>query len=483
MKKNNKILSNKISRFYDGIAKNRKKWLKKGSAFHKEDSLNIKELILPNSSILELGCGTGNLLKSLKPSYGVGIDLSKEIIKEAKKNNRGLKFIQGDIAKLSNTLKKKEKFDYIILSDTIGYLDDIQASLEGLHEFCNKETRVIISYYSPLWSPIFSLATFFKFKMPEVQTQLLNLTYIKSFLKISNFDVVRFKKKILIPVNLLGLGRIVNRYLATIPIFSFFCLRQYVVARSLECLNKSKYKSASIIIPCKNEKGNIESAIKRLPRFSNKMEVIFIEGDSTDNTWEKIQLIKKKYSNTKSGFTIKSYKQKGKGKAEAVFFGFEKASNEILFILDADLTMPPEELPKFWRKIVSGEAEYVNGTRLIYPMDNDAMRFLNFLANKMFSLLFSWILSQRYTDTLCGTKVLSKHNYNKIKIKNEDLGKFDPFGDFFIIFGSSRMCLKMCEIPIRYKARSYGETQISRFSHGYMLIKMVLFAYFKIKAI
>jgi ubiquinone/menaquinone biosynthesis C-methylase UbiE len=483
LKDKHNSFSKKISSFYDGIAVNRKKWIEKGSSFHREDRLNLKELILPKSKILELGCGTGALLKSLNPSYGVGIDLSKKIIKEANKNNKGIKFLQGDISNLKKFLSEKEKFDYIILSDTIGYIEDIQTTLESLHIFCHKETRVIISYYSPLWSPIFSLATFLKFKMPEIKTQLLNLQDIKSFLKISNFDVVRVEKKILSPIRLLGIGRIINRYLATLPIFSFFCLRQYVIARSLNNIGKAKFSSASIIIPCKNEQGNIEAAIKRLPIFSKDIEVIFIEGNSSDKTWEKIQLVKKKYSNIKKGFTIKSFKQKGKGKAEAVFYGFEKASKEVLFILDADLTMPPEELPKFWNKIISGEAEYVNGTRLIYPMDNDAMRFLNYLANKTFSIIFSWILSQRYTDTLCGTKVLTKKNYEKIKLKNSDLGNFDPFGDFFIIFGSSRLCLKMCEIPIRYKARSYGETQISRFSHGFMLVKMVLFAFFKIKAI
>ncbi|MDC3024319.1 glycosyltransferase [Alphaproteobacteria bacterium] len=483
MKQKQNNFSNKISTFYDGIAKTRKKWIEKGSSFHMEDRLNLKELILPKSRILELGCGTGYLLKSLDPSYGVGIDLSKEMIKEANRDNKGINFIQGNISNLDNHLSKKEKFDYIILSDTIGYIEDVQTTLESLHEFCNKETRIIISYYSPLWSPIFSLATLLKFKMPEINTQLLNLQDIKSFLKISNFDVVRIEKKILLPISLLGIGRIINRYLATLPLFSFFCLRQYVIARSLTKVNDHKYNSASIIIPCKNEQGNIENAIKRLPRFSKRMEVIFVEGNSSDKTWEKIQLVKRKYNRKGTDLSIKSFKQKGKGKAEAVFFGFEKASNEVLFILDADLTMPPEELPKFWQKIKYGEAEYVNGTRLIYPMDNDAMRFLNYLANKMFSILFSWILSQRYTDTLCGTKVITKENYTKIKIKNKDLGNFDPFGDFFIIFGSSRLCLKMCEIPIRYKARAYGETQISRFSHGFMLIKMVIFAFFKIKAI
>ncbi|MEC8100065.1 MAG: glycosyltransferase [Pseudomonadota bacterium] len=483
MKKNSKNASRKISSFYDGLAKSRKNWLKKSSAFHKEDRLIFNEFIMPKSKILELGCGTGNLLKSLNPVYGVGIDVSKEIIKEAKKENKGINFIQGDISNLSSLLPKREKFDYIIMSDTIGYLEDVQTTLEILHNFCNKKTRLIISYYSPLWSPIFSLATLMKFKMPEIKTQLLNLNDIKNFLQISKFDVVRVEKKILSPLKIFGLGRILNRYIATLPFFSFFCLRQYVVARSLESIDKENIKSASIIIPCKNEEGNIEAAVNRLPRFTKNLEVIFIEGNSTDNTWKKIQYVKNKFNNNKSGLTIKSFKQKKSGKAEAVFFGFEKAKNQVLFILDADLTMPPEELPKFWRKIVSGEAEYVNGSRLIYPMDNDAMRFLNYVANKIFSILFSWILSQRYTDTLCGTKVLTRENYEKIKTKNKDLGDFDPFGDFFIIFGASRLCLKMNEIPIRYKARAYGETQISRFSHGFMLIKMIIFAFFKIKAI
>ncbi len=483
MKKTKNNSSNKISRFYDRLAKNREKWIKKSSFFHREDSLNFKEFIVPGSKVLELGCGTGNLLKSINPKYGVGIDISKKIIDEARKGSEEIKFIHGDISKLSKIIFNEEKFDYIILSDTIGYLEDIQTTLESLHKFCKKETRLIISYYSPMWSPIFSLATLFKFKMPEIKTQLLNLNDIKNFLDIANFDVVRLEKKILFPINFFGFGRLINRYLATLPILSFFCLRQYVIARSLEKASKVQYKSASIIIPCKNEEGNVEAAIKRLPIFSNKLEVIFIEGNSTDKTWEKIQLVQKKYKNNKSELSIKSFKQKGKGKSDAVFYGFEKATNEVLFILDADLTMPPEELPKFWKKISKGEAEYINGTRLIYPMDNDAMRFLNYLANKIFSILFSWILSQRYTDTLCGTKVLTKKNYEKIKIKNKDLGNFDPFGDFFLIFGSSRLCLKMNEIPIRYKARSYGETQISRFSHGFMLIKMVVFAFFKIKAI
>ena len=486
MKKNAKVKStmpNKVETFYDKIAVSRKRWIKKSKSFHQEDLLMLKEFTFKQSKVLELGCGSGQLLNSLQPSYGLGVDISKEIIKQAKKNYKDLNFIHGDISKIKNLIKKNIKFDYIILSDTIGYLQDIQTTLEQLHMYCNKNTRIIVSYYSPLWSPIFSLATFFKLKMPDIETHLLNLTDIKNFLTISNFEVVRTEKKILTPVNLLGLRRFINRFLAPLPIFSFFCLRHYIIARSIPEAKKELPSSSSIIIPCKNEMGNIEAAVKRLPKMGNKMEVIYIEGNSSDGTWQKIQEIQKKYNSKQNSFTIRSYKQNKKGKAEAVFYGFKKAKNEVLFILDGDLTVSPEELNKFWQKIASGDAEYVNGSRLVYPMDDKAMQFLNFIANKVFSILFSWLLSQKYTDTLCGTKVLTRDNFLRIEKKNKDLGDFDPFGDFFLIFGSSRLALKMCEIPIRYKARVYGSTQISRFSHGFMLIKMVIFAFFRIKAI
>ncbi len=486
MIKNKKAESNmasKVESFYDKMAASRKRWIKKSKTFHQEDLLMLREFTFKRSKVLELGCGSGQLLNSLCPSYGLGIDISKEIIKQAKKNYKDLDFIHGDIADVKHLIKKSIKFDYIILSDTIGYLQDIQTTLEQLHIYCNKNTRIILSYYSPLWSPIFSLATLFKLKMPDIQTHLLNLTDIKNFLTISNFEVVRTEKKILTPINLLGLRRIINRFLAPLPIFSFFCLRHYIIARSIPEAKKQLPSSSSIIIPCKNEMGNIEGAVKRIPKMGNKMEVIFIEGNSSDGTWQKIQEIQKKYNSKQKSFIIRSYKQNKKGKAEAVFYGFEKAKNEVLFILDGDLTVSPEELNKFWKKIASGDAEYVNGSRLVYPMDDKAMQFLNFIANKIFSILFSWLLSQKYTDTLCGTKVLTKDNFLRIKKKNKDLGDFDPFGDFFLIFGSSRLALKMCEIPIRYKARMYGSTQISRFSHGLMLIKMVIFAFFRIKAI
>ena len=472
-----------IKNFFNSPDMNREKWLRKGKIFHAEDSRFLKEIIPEKSNILELGCGNGQLLFSLRPDYGLGIDFSKKLIKEAKKKYKGLNFIEADIEKLPKNLGNKRKFDFVIICDTIGYLEDITKTLDNLHHFFNEDTRLIVSYYSPLWLPFLNLATLFKLKMSNQNTTLLGTSDIFNFLESSNYQSVRIDRKILIPFSFFGLERLINRYIAPLPLFSNICLRHYNISRSLKVIDKTKKKSVSVIIPCKNERGNVISAIKRLPKFTDQIEVIFVEGNSSDGTWNEIAKVIKNNKRFKTKIKIKAYKQPSKGKADAVFYAFDKASNDILIILDGDLTVAPETLDKFWKKISTGEAEYVNGSRLIYPMDNNAMRFLNYIANKIFSLLFTWLLGQRFTDTLCGTKVISKKNYLRAKKKNMDLGNFDPFGDFFIIFGASRLCLKIVEVPIRYKARVYGETQISRFSHGILLIKMLIFAFFKIKAI
>ena len=471
-----------IKDFFNSPQMNREKWLRKGRTFHNEDINFLKEIISEKSNILELGCGNGHLLASLKPNYGLGIDFSKKLVKEAKKKHNRLKFFEADIEELPKTIGNKTEFDFIIICDTIGYLEDITQTLDSLHRFFTEDTRLIVSYYSPLWAPFLNLATLLKLKMLNINSTLLGTSDISNFLDSSHYQTVRIERKILMPFFFFGIERLINRYIAPLPFFSNICLRHYNISRSLKAINSTK-KSASVIIPCKNERGNIANAIKRLPKFTDDIEVIFVEGNSSDGTWEEINKVIKFNKLIDKKLKIKAYKQPSKGKADAVFYAFDKASNDILIILDGDLTVGPETLKKFWDKISTGEAEYINGSRLIYPMDNNAMRFLNYVANKIFSILFTWLLGQRFTDTLCGTKVISKKNYLRAKKKNKDLGNFDPFGDFFIIFGASRLCLKINEVPIRYKARVYGETQISRFSHGVLLIKMLIFAFLKIKAI
>ena len=480
MKSNKK---NIIKKHFDVLSKSRSDWIKKSQAFYSEDIRCMQEFISKDSKVLEIGCGNGHLLASLNPSYGLGIDISKGMIAEAKNKYKDLNFIEADIENIKTIKKLDLVFDYIIISDTIGYFNDIQSTLDNLHKVCDSDTRIIVSYYSPFWEPLLNLAAKLKMKMPELTKSLLNEDDISSLLNSSKFETVKKQKKIIFPFKLFGTGRIINRFLSCVPIISNLCLRNYVVARSLNVITKSLPNSASVIIPCRNEKGNIRNALDRLPLFTKDIEIIFVEGNSKDGTWDEVKKVIKDPKFINKGFKMKALQQPGKGKADAVFAAFDISSKDVLIILDGDLTVPPEDIPKFWKKISKGEGEYINGSRLVYPMENQAMRFLNYIANKLFSILFTWLLGQRYTDTLCGTKVIRRKHYIKASKRNKDLGNFDPFGDFFIIFGAARLNLKMVEVPIRYRAREYGETQISRFSHGFLLVKMVIFAFFKLKAI
>jgi glycosyltransferase involved in cell wall biosynthesis len=279
-------------------------------------------------------------------------------------------------------------------------------------------------------------------------------------------------------LRLFGLGRLINRFIAPLPLFSSPCLRHYTVCRSLRRLGEPPV-TATIVIPARNERGNIEAAIQRIPRFAEALEIIFVEGHSSDGTWNEIERV----ARANPQLDIKALRQPGTGKADAVCAGFGAASGDVLMILDADLTMPPEQLSKFWEAIHSQKGEFINGSRLIYPMEHQAMRFLNLIANKIFSLLFTWLLGQRFTDTLCGTKVLRRSDYARLKNARSYFGNFDPFGDFDLIFGASRLGLKITEVPIRYAGRTYGETQISRFRHGLLLLRMVWFAFLRLKAL
>jgi glycosyltransferase involved in cell wall biosynthesis len=314
--------------------------------------------------------------------------------------------------------------------------------------------------------------------MPQQYQNWLSSDDISNFLTLSDFQVVKEESRLLVPKNIFFLGSVINRYFGTIPGIRKMCLCRYVIARSMQKKRVKEY-STTVLIPCRNEKGNIESCVKRLPEFGHHQEIIFVEGNSTDGTREEIQKVIAQYPEK----DIKLMIQDGKGKGDAVRKGFDAAKGDILMILDADLTVPPEDLPKFYRAISENHGEFINGSRLIYPMEKQAMRFLNLIGNKFFSLMFTWILNQRFKDTLCGTKVLFKKDYEKIKKNRTYFGEFDPFGEFELIFGAVKQNLKVLEVPVRYKERKYGRTNIQRFAHGWLLLKMTIFAYRKIKAI
>jgi SAM-dependent methyltransferase len=462
-------------------ASDRDQWIELNKYFHSEDARYMSHLIPEGLSVLDLGCGTGHLLSALKPNRGVGIDFSPRMIEIARILYPNLEFVTGDIEDPAVLVAIEGPFDVIFLSDTIGSLDDCQATLSSISHLCKPETRVVISYFSRLWRPILAVAKSVRFQMPSLEQNWLATEDIGNLLQLANFDVVKREWRQLIPHRLFGIGPLVNRFIAPLPIVRRACLRNYIVSRfdHGRVHVEHKAKSASVIVPCRNEKGNIEMVIKRLPSFCLDLEIIFVEGHSKDASLDEIRRVIAAYPEK----NIKLFIQDGIGKGDAVRKGFDMASGDLLFILDADLSTPPEAIPKFYEALATGKAEFINGSRLVYPMQKEAMRFLNLVANQIFSWLFTWLLNQRFTDTLCGTKALSRKHYEQIVANRSYFGDFDPFGDFDLIFGASKLNLKIIEIPVSYKARSYGTTQISRFRHGLLLLRMVIFAWRKLKAI
>jgi len=466
-----------IRRQSDASASDRTKWRQRAAFFHAEDLRFLKFLIPEGARVLELGCSTGDLLAALKPSFGVGVDLSPAAIEQARRTYPGLTFAAGDVETLEFVRSLPGPFDYIVIVDTLGSLDDCQRVFENLHSLCTRETRLIVGYFSHLWHPLLKLAEWLRLKMPQPPQNVLAPADVRALVALADFDAVKSERRLLSPLRLFGLGRLINRFAAPLPLLNSLCLRHYTVCRSLR-QRGAPPRSASIIIPARNERGNIAAAVRRMPRFAETLEIIFVEGHSRDDTWNEIERVVE----ANPQLDIKAMHQPGKGKADAVYTGFDAAVGDVLMILDADLTVPPEQLPKFWEAMHSGKGEFINGTRLVYPLEDQAMRFLNLVANKMFSQMFTWLLGQRFTDTLCGTKVLRRSDYLRLKAGRSYFGDFDPFGDFDLIFGASKLALKIVEIPIRYASRTYGETQISRFRHGLMLLRMVWFAFVRIKA-
>jgi SAM-dependent methyltransferase len=452
----------------------------KFNAAYREGDRKFMQFLIPaGKRVLELGCGRGDLLAALAPSYGVGVDFSARTVAKARQLYSALHFVLGDVEDPATLAPIEGPFDYIVIADTIGMFEDIDGTLNRVHHLCAPSTRIIIAYYSHLWEPILKLGELFKLKSRQTQINYIATADFVNLMDLADFEVINQERRQLIPLHWFGLGPLVNRFIAPLPGIRQLCLRTYIVGRPVRTFPDRKF-SVSIVIPCRNEKGNIESAILRMPRFGSSQEIVFVEGNSSDGTFEECERVRDAYRDV---WDIKVFKQEGKGKGDAVRKGFAAATGDVLMILDADLTMPPEALPKYHGVIETGKAEFVNGTRLVYPMEQEAMRPLNLIANRCFAYLFSYLVNTRLTDTLCGTKVLLRKDYEVLARERGYFGDFDPFGDFDLIFGAAKQNLKIIETPIHYKARTFGETQISRFRDGWLLLKMVWFAYRKLKAV
>lgn len=467
----------KIAEYFDSVADRRDRWIAKNRYYYGQIEKLARFIVPAGSRVLELGCGTGNLLHAVRPSRGVGVDISGRMIEIARQKYPGYLFVHSSLEEF----EADEEFEYIIVSDTLDTVDDVQSALEKIRDLSSPRTRVLISTFNYLWQPVIKLAEAISQRMPQPTPSWLSQFDVENLCELAGLETISAGNRILIPKPIFFISDWVNRYLAQLPLVNHLCLVHYRVVKSRNIVPVAAARnrfSCSVVIPARNERGNIANALKRLPRMGKSTEVIFVEGHSQDGTWEEIRRVAEDY---RGKWAIRFFRQPGKGKGDAVRRGFSAASGDILMILDADLTVSPEDLPKFYDAIATGRGEFLNGSRLVYPLEKQAMNFLNIVGNKVFSMLFTYLLGRKLKDTLCGTKVLFREDYEKIARNRSYFGDFDPFGDYDLIFGAVKQNLKIVEIPIRYKSRTYGSTNIRRFNDGWLLLKMCLFAARKIK--
>jgi SAM-dependent methyltransferase len=450
------------------------RWRKQNAYYYEWLDRIYKFAVRPGSRVLHVGCECGDLLAAVEPSHGVGIDTDGELIELAKRRFPHLTFHVAD----PHGLELNETFDYILICNSLGRWHDIQQVLEHVRPLTQEHTRIVITYYNHLWEGILRLGSWLGIRRPYSYQNWLPRQDIANLLKLSGFDVIRTDSYVMMPKRIPPLTTVCNYFLSLLPGFRILNLVDLVIARPAPAGQRDEDLSISVIVPCRNERGNIADAIARIPRMGRETEIVFVDGNSTDGTAEEIERQIEKHRESK----IRLIRQgEGVGKGDAVRKGFAAASGDVLVIQDADLTAPPEDLPKFFRALRDGRGEFINGSRLVYPMEKEAMRFLNLLANKFFGSLFSWLLGQRFRDTLCGTKMIHKNDYEVIVANRSYFGDFDPFGDFDLIFGAVKQNLKVVEVPVTYRARTYGTTNISRFRHGWLLLKMSWIAFKKIK--
>jgi len=457
-----------IHSFYEACAD-----VKPGAIAYRKLLARYYRLLIPkDAAVLEIGCGQGHLLKHLECSRKVGVDFSMRQLNEAGNN-----VPEGEFhCATGEALPDLGTFDVIIMSDLLNHAADVQCLLVSVLKNANSSTRLLINSYNTLWKPILTLGAAVNIRDQTPESSWLSGKDIENLLELSGWEVIKTFAKILWPLETPVVERLVNRWLA--PLMPAICLAIFQVARRrVEACDWNQKFSVSIVVPARNEAGNIEAAVTRTQSMGRWTELIFVEGGSKDETWAEIQRVRAAYPDRR----IKAFKQSASGKGNAVREGFAAAEGDLLMILDADLTMPPEELPKFYDAIARNLGEFANGCRLVYPMESRAMRFLNMIANKFFGVSFSWLLGQHVKDTLCGTKVLRKTDYERIASNRAYFGEFDPFGDFDLLFGADKLNLKIVDIPIHYADRTYGTTNIDRWRHGVLLFRMLGFAAMKVK--
>jgi SAM-dependent methyltransferase len=409
-----------LIRYFDGVADVREKWISRNRTYNRELLRAVSQNVPPGSRVLEIGAGTGWLLEELKPSAGVGVDMSPAMVAKASSLRPRLRFVQG----FAENVRLGETFDHIVIADTLGFVRDMQAAFENLRPHCTADTRVIVTTYNVFWRPLLNFLERVGLKMRQPESNWLSPVEITNMLTLAGFEVVKKGERLLLPVGIPLLSGLLNRFVCHLPVFYRFALIQYLVARPLG-MSTNSAPSVSVIVPARNEAGNIEHILNEIPELGRETEIVFVEGGSQDETWEAIRQSAERHPERK----IRYLRQTGKGKGDAVRAGFDAATGDLLMIFDADRTVPASELVKIYHALASNQGEFATGNRLVYPMEQGAMPYFNLLGNMFFKFVLSWLLGQRICDTLCGAKALSRANYRRLAAMNL-LGGLDPFGDY-----------------------------------------------------
>jgi SAM-dependent methyltransferase len=441
-----------------------------GRRFLRGDIISAMRRLVPEDArVLEVGIGGGHLLAALPNVVRHGIDVLPEAVAAARRLDSNMRVELGDVL----TFAYAERYGAIVCDRLLHSVSDVQRMLDNLAAHLEEDGRIYLTCFNFLWGLPLGIAERVGFTERSPEENWFSVGTLDNIFTLAGLETVHFQDRVLLPLDAPSL----NQFAAQLPPFRYGSLYRTFVLRRRRVRRDDK-STVSVIIPARNEAKNVPNAVARIPVMGAATEVVFVEGGSTDGTWSEIQRLLSSY---RGPLRLRAFQQSGRGKGDAVRLGFEKATGSMLMILDADLTVPPEELPKFYEAMASGLTDYVQGTRMVYPMEDQAMRFLNKLGNAFFAQAFSFMLDQPIKDTLCGTKVIWKKDYDRLARGRAYFGALDPFGDFDLIFGARKLNLKIMEIPIRYKNRVYGDTNISRFRDGALLLRMTALAARKIK--
>jgi SAM-dependent methyltransferase len=453
-----------IAHAFDRFAGEEDDWLRRTAPYHDFVREMYRAMVAPGLSVLEIGSGRGDLLAALQPRRGVGVDVSAEMVAAARRRHPQLEFIEvaGEDIALGET------FDYIVLSDLVPYVHDLQRLFDAVARHSHATTRVIVSGYSQLWRPVLSVLAGLRLRPRRPIRNWVGPEDLVNLFELAGLEVVSQRSEMLLPLRSGPVSTVVNGGLARLPGLRALTLTHWLVGRPVS--RPLEHTGTTVLVPCRNEAGHVPGLVKRIPDMGPATEILFVEGHSTDDTRERIE----EEIAREPDRDVRLLVQTGKGKANAVREGFAAAKHDVLMILDGDLAVAPEDLPKFYEALVAGRGDVINGTRLVYAMEPGAMRFLNVLGNRFFASLLSFVLGQYVKDTLCGTKVLHRSQWERIQALRHEFGQEDPYGDFEILLGAALLGLKILNLPVRYGARDYGEPNIQRMTEGPLLLRLAL---------